>query len=585
MSEDDKKGTSEMKEMNEMKKSNESELELKKNKKVKWSVPNAIEIVSDELKNSELRVSKNSKYLTAMERLQDYFKTNETQTWILVINIIRGFENCRSGLDLDDIASYIGCGIMKIVSWMNDVKKLIDLGYLSYRDRDEWDCISSNFVVADEILQAIASNTTFTLEKETEEIDYVTFLHRFANKYENREREEKSTRRMIYELHTYETENKELEFIEQTRKVIEERDIRFLFYDMCNDFLTGHDSAMDRTISDLYDSTARFRVAKEMMDEIHPLFKKGLIEFTKKGNLRDATLSLTEKGKQLLLGEDADLFEQHLDEKLLIVPDKIAKKTLYYSEENEKQISRLREALTGDKLSEIQTRLKESGMPVGLAVLLFGGPGTGKTESVYQIAKDTGRAIVHVDISDSKSCWFGESEKKIKQVFTRYKHMCEIAKKTSGKMPILMFNEADAIFAKRKDNSTGNVVQTENAIQNIILEEMETLQGILIATTNLATNLDPAFERRFLFKIQFEHPSIQAKKSIWLGKLSWLSDEDAEKFAKTYELSGGQIDNIVRKITMNEVITGQRPEIYEIDDMCVSEKLNRDEFHKVGFAC
>ena len=64
--------------------------------------------------------------------------------------------------------------------------------------------------------------------------------------------------------------------------------------------------------------------------------------------------------------------------------------------------------------------------------------------------------------------------------------------------PILLFNEADAVFSKRKDVNNGNVAQTENAIQNIILEEMENLDGILIATTNLADNLDGAFERRFV---------------------------------------------------------------------------------------
>ena len=64
--------------------------------------------------------------------------------------------------------------------------------------------------------------------------------------------------------------------------------------------------------------------------------------------------------------------------------------------------------------------------------------------------------------------------------------------------PILLFNEADAIFGIRQEGATRAVDKMENSIQNIILQEMEKLDGILIATTNLTTNLDKAFERRFL---------------------------------------------------------------------------------------
>ena len=132
-----------------------------------------------------------------------------------------------------------------------------------------------------------------------------------------------------------------------------------------------------------------------------------------------------------------------------------------------------------------------------------------------QIARETGRHIVHVDISESKSAWFGESEKRIKKVFTSYRNACEICEKKGEKIPILLFNEADAIISKRKDSTVGDVAQTENAMQNIILEELENLRGIFIATTNLAENMDAAFERRFLFKIKFENPSEEAKAAIW----------------------------------------------------------------------
>ena len=226
------------------------------------------------------------------------------------------------------------------------------------------------------------------------------------------------------------------------------------------------------------------------------------------------------------------------------------------------------------------SRLESKGLAKGIAVLLYGAPGTGKTESVMQWARQTGRDIIHVDISASKSMWYGESEKIVKDIFTRYKRIC----KRSSVKPILLFNEADAIFSKRRDMDGGRSTdQTENTIQNIILEEMEKLDGILIATTNLADNLDKAFERRFLFKVRFERPSLEAKRNIWLDKLPGLSTEDASCLASDYDFSGGEIDNIVRKAMMMEVIDGICPSIDIINRLCGEEKIAKP-YAKIGFS-
>ena len=334
----------------------------------------------------------------------------------------------------------------------------------------------------------------------------------------------------------------------------------------------------------MYDGGERYNVATEMMEEKHELFQKGLIEFAKKGNLSEASITLSDKGRKLVLGEKAFLFEDSINDKNLIKTDSIKEKKLFYSPENQKEIDRLKAALQEEKLKGIQQRLKDDGLPVGVAVLLYGAPGTGKTESVMQIAKETGRSIIHVDISEAKSAWFGESEKRIKKIFTSYRNSCELAERKGELMPILLFNEADALISKRKNDTSGNCAQTENAIQNIILEELENLKGIFIATTNLASNMDSAFERRFLFKIKFENPSTEAKTSIWMNKLTWLDKESATEFATEYDFSGGQIDNIVRKIAMNEVITGERPAITDIHDMCKCEKIdNPDGSRRMGF--
>lgn len=112
---------------------------------------------------------------------------------------------------------------------------------------------------------------------------------------------------------------------------------------------------------------------------------------------------------------------------------------------------------------------------------------------------------------------------------------------------------------------------------------MEKLDGILIATTNLAENLDKAFERRFLFKIRLDKPSIEAKKRIWLNNLPILNENDALSLSERYDFSGGEIDNIVRKALMSEVLEGKQPSAEELQKLCAEEKLRSNSHVKIGF--
>jgi len=285
---------------------------------------------------------------------------------------------------------------------------------------------------------------------------------------------------------------------------------------------------------------------------------------------------------RLLLEEDYELFcGKGGSDKRLQAPDKIPARELFFSESLTEDINFLKNSLMEESFVELQKRLEENSLPKGVAILLHGLPGTGKTATAEMIAKATGRSVYHVDIAASKSFWFGESEKLFKKIFTDYRRMCE----TEDRKPILLFNEADALFSKRRNVDTGgNCAQTENALQNILLEEMETLDGILIATTNLTENLDDAFERRFLFKIKFGKPTTEAKKNIWKSKLNWLTDEDCDKLAVKYDLSGGEIDNIVRKSVMENVLTGKQPTLAMLESWCRGENLERKGGNAIGFS-
>jgi SpoVK/Ycf46/Vps4 family AAA+-type ATPase len=280
------------------------------------------------------------------------------------------------------------------------------------------------------------------------------------------------------------------------------------------------------------------------------------------------------------MGEDAQLFVKKKKKKNRISPEDIQAKVLFFEPAFASQVDFIKASLANDKFVSLQERLKEKAFPTGVSCLFYGDPGTGKTETAMQIARATGREVFHVDISESKSAWFGESEKRIKEIFENYRRVsekCEVK-------PILLFNEADAIFSKRKDVGAGNCAQTENAIQNIILEEMEKLDGILIATTNLTNNFDSAFDRRFLFKLRFTKPTPAERLKIWIEKMPWIEIDLAAELSRKFDFSGGEIDNIVRKTITEEVLSGEKPSYEKLTAFCESERIsNKRQVCKLGF--
>jgi SpoVK/Ycf46/Vps4 family AAA+-type ATPase len=185
-----------------------------------------------------------------------------------------------------------------------------------------------------------------------------------------------------------------------------------------------------------------------------------------------------------------------------------------------------------------------------------------------------------VDLSQLRSKWFGESEKTVKKLFDDYRRLSD----NSREKPVLFINEADGLFSKRTElkGNASAVDQTLNTIQNIILQELEVFKGILLATTNLTLNLDSAFERRFLFKVEFTNPVPEASKRIWKSKLPELTESQAEFLATKYNLSGGEIENITRKYIIDNITECDSLDFRILTELCETEKPFHNQ-NKIGF--
>lgn len=303
---------------------------------------------------------------------------------------------------------------------------------------------------------------------------------------------------------------------------------------------------------------------------------------TEDGMAMPNCFTLTEYSLKNIFGEFDCRLSKNVDVSDLLQPEKVESKKMFYNEREAGQVNRLEELLNSESFAGIQNRLKAAKMRPGFACLFYGSPGTGKTETVLQLCKKTGRPVLQVNVADLKSKWVGDSEKQVQALFDRYEVMtqkCELC-------PILLFNEADAIISKRTKNVTHAVDKMENAIQNIILQGMEKLNGIMIATTNLTENMDDAFERRFLYKIRFDKPGLEVKTRIWRSMIPQLSEDDAKELAKSYDFSGGQIENIARKQTVDAILYNTQINLEAVRNLCDEESIKTDISRKpVGFGC
>lgn len=298
------------------------------------------------------------------------------------------------------------------------------------------------------------------------------------------------------------------------------------------------------------------------------------------GMTRSDSCRLTEKAKMELFADMEINTRKGTDAKGLTKYEDLAPRKLFFNETEKRQIDELTKILSPRRFAKVQSRMRKAGMRAGFCCLFYGSPGTGKTESVYQIARATRRNIKQVDVDKIKSCWVGESEKNIKSLFDRYRLLCNDSTQT----PILLFNEADAVFGVRMEGASKAVDKMENSLQNIILQEMEKLDGILIATTNLTGNLDKAFERRFLYKIRYDRPGKETRAKIWRNMVPGLRHADAMRLAAAFDLSGGEIENIARKHTVGAILYGEEGmDTSRLAELCRTERLSDSAATRIGF--
>lgn len=536
-----------------------------------------IEQVVEQSKDSKLSVT----FYRDVKPHTDYIgqKLELTPAQVVLISLFVNSSDDRR-IELKDLSRHVDCTHITMIGLINDVDVLVSKKYIRSRQRDE----VRQFSVPNEFIDAIRKETPYIPSQYTNLNTDSVFIA-IEEILKLRDDGESSFRSLIEDLTFLVENNRHVVFCKKIYKYQYDDNLFVILTAFCSLLVNDDDNMVGfhDFIDLLDDKREQKRIKREMQDGTYSLMKSCLdfIECINNDGFEDHEYyKLTNKACEELLSDYQLKRSDTKVQKEFLLHTSLAEKSLFYNEQETAQINQLESLLQQDNFQAIQTRLEESGLRKGFACLFYGSPGTGKTETVYQIARRTGRDIMVVNVAQIKSMWVGESEKNIKALFDRYRNLS----KNATVAPILLFNEADAVLGVRQAGVERAVDKMENSIQNIILQEMESLDGIMIATTNLTQNLDKAFERRFLYKIEFSKPNADAKLAIWKTMMPRLPEEEASVLASSYDFSGGQIENIARKRTIEMIIGGVEPSIELLHSYCQAEQLQKTQNrNKIGY--
>ena len=540
----------------------------------KKTLLNAIEHIVEAARNSQLSDEAMAMMAPDTKFLAKSFGVTERQAVLFCICMEKGPRR----VDFSDLASFLGVNHIRILTLGDDIDALVRRRLLRYRDVKDED----EFDIPQPVVKALKHNEVYELPARTG-LDCFGLFEQIGQLFEDRNDDAIDERTLLYELDTLMRGNPQVNFVAQMNDLgLTDTDDWMLMMLFCHLLVNKDDDDIRfGQMEDIFEYASDFSYVRgELRTGSHTLMKMGLIENVCEDGIASPTrFKLTENAKRRLLGDmNVGLGEEKIAN--VVKAQDLTEKVMFYVGENIRQVEELRALLEPGKYLEIRERMKQHGCRTGFTCLFYGGPGTGKTETAYQLARQTGRDIMIVDVPQIKSKWVGDSEKNIKALFDRYRELV----RRMEQAPILLFNEADAIIGIRKQGATNAVDKMENSLQNIILQEMESLDGIMIATTNLTENLDSAFERRFLYKINFAKPDASVRQRIWKTMMPSLSEADAQVLAAGYDFSGGQIENITRKATVNAILHGDETnDLAHLTEYCKAERMDRVQHRKVGF--
>ena len=202
-------------------------------------------------------------------------------------------------------------------------------------------------------------------------------------------------------------------------------------------------------------------------------------------------------------------------------------------------------------------------------ILLFGPPGTGKTEFVKYLGKTLDRKVVVVKGSDILSKWLGESEQNIAKAF----------RQAEAEHAILFFDEIDGLLQDR----AGASHRWEITQVNELLQQMENFNGVMVAATNFSKNLDAAVMRRFTFKLEFGYLEDTGKRLFFERMFkTTLSERESTELKALRNLTPGDFRTVRQEQFYLGDTVSNADRIAALKEECALKK-DGDHISSIGF--
>ncbi|MFM6948717.1 MAG: ATP-binding protein [Aquirufa sp.] len=274
----------------------------------------------------------------------------------------------------------------------------------------------------------------------------------------------------------------------------------------------------------------------------HPLVQNNFWELTNDDFFpKEAGIRITEKSIDCIFPD----WGLQVDEKTnvknreysIYSPEKLKKEEMIFNDGEESiQVNRLLKILKNISLEKLKN--------TRCGIILHGLPSTGKTLLSKMICAELGFYMMEVNTAAIESKYVGDTPKAIDRLFKAYES------ESKNKKVCLVIQEIDSLMGKRVEieRSSDHFM---NQAQTQLLQSLDNFNGLLIGTTNQFNEgaTDPAFFRRFLFKIEVKRPSFATRQQLWNSKLPehLKGNQNLINQLSGFDLTGANINNIVLK--------------------------------------
>ncbi len=328
---------------------------------------------------------------------------------------------------LENLAKHLNCSVLKVIIYMNELEVLEEKRYIQKNFRRRGRKHSYNdmgFSVPHYVIEAMRIADAGMLVTATK-FDLPGFLKQASSIVDDRSDNILTTAQVQAETESLISVNGHLPYVAFIDKNLTGILSKCAMFALSYKRFKGqfNVSIAGFAISLFDDLGEQLEFTQDVSAGIHELIEQNFLQHVTSEFDGEKCITLSAKSVKMLYDEYPALLNAESGQSGLISSKSLTDKKLFFSEEVNEQVRTLEEVMKPNMFRSYRLALKSNKLSSGIAAVFFGAPGTGKTEAVYQMARKTGRDIMMVDLSETKSKWFGESEKVVKKIFDDYSEL------------------------------------------------------------------------------------------------------------------------------------------------------------------